>query len=131
MREKFMVVLIVSTLLLRELWTLFPDSTVAYKMFPYSDTMITKQTYIWFLCYYGIWLIIIHSWYFKFSDYRLLFGVWFLLQVAEVIEFYFTYNEALYYLHFRQHKIGVNVTNIKYVILIFLSGYELIKTRNP
>lgn len=127
MREKFTVVLIVSSLFLKELWTLFPDSLVTYKMFPYSDTMITKQTYIWFLCYYGIWLIIVHSWYYKFPDYRTLFGVWFLFQAVEVIEFYFTYNEALYYLHYKQHEIGVNVTNIKYVVLIILTGFELRK----
>jgi hypothetical protein len=126
-----MVLLIVSTLFLKELWTLFPYDTETYKLFPYSETMMTKQTYIWFLCYYGIWLIILHSWYYKFVDYRIIFGVWFLFQIAEFVEFYFTYNEALYYLHFRQHKIGVNVTNIKYVVLIFLTGFQFLKDDSP
>lgn len=118
--------MIASTLFIKELWTLYPSSTLEYKMFPYSETMITKQTYIWFMCYYAIQLIVVHTWYYKFPEYRLIFGVWFILQVMEFIEFLFSYNEALLWFYIDTHKINLNVINLKYLTIISLTTHHLI-----
>lgn len=134
-RDAVFVGLIITTLFIKELWKLVPYSEQTFKMFPYSDTLITKQTYFWFWCFYGIQIIIVSSWWYKFEDYRTIFTAWFIFQVLEFIEFYFTYNEALIWFYVGEHtegrKIGLNVIKFKYVTVAGLTIkkiYKQIKT---
>lgn len=125
MKNVFFFGLIISTLVIKELWKLFPYSEVTFKMFPYSEQMITKQTYFWFFCFYAIQLIVVSSWYYKFESYRKIFGVWFIFQALEVIEYYFTYNEPHIWIcfgdHKEEHQIGINIIKFKYVAVIGLT----------
>lgn len=116
--DSVFVGLIISTLFIKELWTFYPYSEQTYKMFPYSPTLITKQTYFWFFCFYAIQLIVVSSWYYKFEECRVIFGVWFIFQFLEVIEYYLTYNEPHLWIWVdlnREHKIGLNVIKFKYL----------------
>lgn len=126
-RDKILVLCMVSTLFVNELWTLEPYSTTTYQMFPYAETWISKRAYYALACHYAVMVIILMVLYTKFETYRVLFGVWFILNALEFVEYFLTYNKALYYLHYKQHQVGVNMTNIKYVVLIILTGFELRK----
>ncbi len=125
-RDTFTVVLIVSTLFIDKLWKLFPDSNIVYQMFPYSIVEITIQTYYWMICLNIITLIYIHTWYYKFEEFRLIFGVWFLFQTLQFFEFFFTYNEALAWLEIGKHKIALNIMNFKYFTVASLTLHKLI-----
>ena len=120
-KDNYLLVLILSTLFIKELWTMFPADSTERSLFPFSDTKITPQTYIWFLCFYAIQLIIIHTWYVKFPEYRLLFAVWFVFQVLEFIEYMLNYNEAKMWFYVGRHQINLNVINFKYVTIFSLT----------
>jgi len=124
-KDTFTVLLLVSTLFLDKLWKLWPDSTVVFKKFPYSDTLITNQTYVWMIFLNVILLIYIHSWYYKFDEYRVIFGAWFCLQFLQLIEFFLTYNEALAHIEVSGFLIGINVMNIKYAVIFSLTLHKL------
>ncbi len=119
------VLFIVSTLFLDKLWKLWPDSTVVFKMFPYSEVEITKQTYVWMVFLNIITMIYVHSWCYKFDQYRAIFGVWFCLQFLQLIEFLFTYNEALVSFEVSGFLIGINIMNIKYLTIFSLTLHKL------
>lgn len=121
MKDSWLVALILSTLFIKELWTMFPADSVEHSLFPFSDITITKQTYIWFLCFYAIQLIIIHTWYVKFPEYRLIFAVWFWFQVMEFVEYLLNYNESKYWFLIGNHQINLNVINVKYVTIFTLT----------
>lgn len=72
-----------------------------------------------------IQLIYIHSWYYKFEQYRVIFGVWFALQFFQLIEFFFTYNEALVSFEVSGFLIGINIMNIKYLTIFSLTLHKL------
>jgi hypothetical protein len=123
-RDAMFVGLIISTLFIKELWKFYPYSDQTFKMFPYSDVMITRQTYFWFFCFYAIQIIVVASWYYKFEEYRLIFGAWFIFQVLEVSEYYFTYNEPHFWIWLdrkEENRIGLNVIKFKYITVITLS----------
>lgn len=124
-KDAMFVGLIISTLFIKELWKFYPYSETVYKMFPYSEQMITKQTYFWFFSFYAIQLIVVASWYYKFEDYRFIFGAWFIFQILEFIEYYFTYNEAHLWFYIGQpieeNKIGLNVIKFKYFTIVILT----------
>jgi hypothetical protein len=102
------------------MWTLFPADPSTHDYFLFSDTMMTKQTYVWFMCYYCIQLIIVRIWYEKFPGYHLIFGSWFIFQSLEFIEFLLTYNESVVWFYVGHHKIDLNVINFKYMTIITL-----------
>jgi hypothetical protein len=90
-------------------------------MFRYSDQLIAKQTYFWFFCFYAIQLIVVSSWYYKFEEYRVIFGAWFVFQLLEVVEYYLTYNEAHWWIRVGDERIGLNVIKFKYVTVTALT----------
>lgn len=100
---------------------MFPADSTEYSLFPFSDTVMTKQTYVWFICFYAIQLIVVHTWYQKFPEWRMIFSVWFIFQVLEFIEGLLTYNEAKIWVFIGRHQINMNVINFKYVTIFTLT----------
>jgi hypothetical protein len=121
MNDRVLIALILSTLFIKELWTLFPADPTEINPFPFSDQPITKQTYIWFICYYAIQLIVVHTWYMKFPEWRLVFGVWFIFQAMEFVEYFLTYNESKIWFLIDRHQININVINAKYITIFTLT----------
>ena len=66
----------------------------------------------------------------KFDKLRLVFGVWFVLNCLEFIEYFLTYNKAVVFVHWNGNEIGVNMTNIKYLVLTFLTMFKIIKWKS-
>lgn len=113
-----------TTLFINELWTLEPYSTETYKMFPFTDTLISKRAYYALACHYAVQVVTLMVLYAKFDSYRFLFGTWAVLNALEFVEYFFTYNKSIFFLY----DFGVNMTNIKFLVLIILSIQQLWKT---
>ncbi len=130
MRDLVLIGLVMSTLFIKELWKLEPDSEELLKMFPYSDQLITRQTYYWFFCFYGNQLIIVHSWYEKFDKYSIIFSTWFVFQILEVVEYYYTYNEPQFFIRvfWSEELFGLTVVKLKYIAVVTSFFFNIWKT---
>lgn len=115
-----------STLFINELWTLTPFSYTTYQLFPFVDTAITKRAYYALACHYAVMVVILMVLYYKFDKLRVVFGVWFILNALEFIEYFLTYNKAVFFVHIGSHEVGINMTNIKYLVLSFLTIFKII-----
>lgn len=119
MSEKNLIWLILSTLIIQALWTLHPDALLAsndipvYKMFPFSETLISKPTYIYFICRHAVYLIYIRVWWSVFQNYKHLFGAWFWIQAVQFGEFFLNYNEAQLWFFIGSYKLDVDFTLLK------------------
>lgn len=119
--SKWLLVVLFATYLLHELWTLWPKSETEYAAFPLKpDILITRQTYIHMLCKYAIWVIMMAIIYAMYPEARDVM-IWFVaFQFLELIEYILTYNKAIYRLSILGLNIGINITNIKAVVMFIL-----------
>lgn len=120
---RLLMLLIFSTFLLRELWTLSQKSDEFITPFPFSNQPIKYQTYVWMMCGYGVQMIL----YFVFMQMsgrrtHLFFSVLFILATIETFEFILNYNEYW----FKISGIGVNITTIRYVILSSIILFKIL-----
>lgn len=135
--QRKLIWFILSTLWIKALWTLHPDALLpaaeipVYKMFPYSDTQISKPTYIFFICSNTITLIYIYVWGQVFVKYKNLFLVWFVIQMVQFGEFFLNYNEAQIWYYIGPYKLDIDLTLLKIVGLpITFLLYKLIWRSN-
>lgn len=119
--QRKLIWFILSTLWIKALWTLHPDALLpadqipVYKMFSYSDTPISKPTYIFFICSHTITLIYIYVWGQVFVNYKNLFLIWFVIQVVQFGEFFLNYNEAQIWYYIGPYKLDIDLTLLKIV----------------
>jgi hypothetical protein len=112
-KELWVIILIVSSLVLRELWILFPADYTAYKMFPYSEIEITKQTYWSYPLRFASEMMWTAAIYLFIQKFRFFFHVLFVVQFIEIIEYFYTYNEPW----FEAFGIPVGITVTKFIVL--------------
>lgn len=119
--QRKLIWFILSTLWIKALWTLHPDALLpaeqipVYKMFPYSDTPISKPTYIFFICSHTITLIYIYVWGQMFGRYKNLFLIWFVIQTVQFGEYFLNYNEAQLWYYIGPYKLDIDFTLLKIV----------------
>jgi hypothetical protein len=131
--QRKLIWFILSTLWIKALWTLHPDALLpgvdipVYKMFKYSETLISKPTYIFFICSHTITLIYIYVWGQVFVNYKNLFLIWFVIQIVQFGEFFLNYNEAQIWYFIGPYKLDIDLTLLKIVGLpITFLLYKLI-----
>jgi hypothetical protein len=121
--QKKLIWLLLSTLFIKALWTLHPDALLppneipVYKMFKYSDILISKPTYFYFICAHTIMLIYIFVWGELLPRYRKLFVIWFVIQALQFVEYFFNYNEAQLWYFIGRYKLDVDLTLAKMTVL--------------
>ena len=137
-QERKLIWLILSTLIIRYLWTLHPDNYIyedpnlipVYKMFPFSDQKISWPSYLYFPCLNIVQLIYIRVWMKVFDRYRNIFHVWFVIQAMQFGEYFLNYNEAQMSIHFGRYPLAIDLTLAKMVILpILFLLYDVIWRR--
>ncbi len=95
------------------------DKIPVYSMFPLRpDIMISKPTYIATACGHIAWLIFSSVCYFTLSDYKKIFGVLFIIQFFQFIEYFFTYNEPFDWqvIDLFGHEVELSLTLVKLVV---------------
>lgn len=131
MWQRWLLVILFATYLIHEAWTLFPDSSAVFKMFPFSDQVISKQYYVFLVSQYVIWIIVFGVIYVLIEEGLRDVVKWFLVfQCLELIEFFLTYNEPLLRVKIINIPVGINITNIKVVVMFVLVTSKVI-TWNP
>lgn len=134
MKDKGLVVALVVTLFIKDLWILHPEILQNYndipyhKLFPYSDSLITWPTYIYFACAHVVQLIVLRVLWVKFEGYRYLFAVWFWIQSAQFADYFLTYNESKILVEFQlfgvMHRLKIGFTLLKLVLLPAMVIFE-------
>jgi len=124
-QQKKLIWLILSTLIIRYLWTFHPDNYIyedpnlipEYKLFPFSDQKISWPSYLFFPCLYVVELINVKVWMNVFGRYKNIFHVWFAILVIQFGEYFLTYNKAQMHVHFGRFPLPVDLTLAKMVLL--------------
>lgn len=120
--ERFVIVLVYSTFLIRELWTLpiFPECdpvTGEPKItpFPFREMAICFQTYVWMLSGYVVQFAVAIALYMLSKQGKFFFACLASLALLEIVEYLLTYNDYWLYVG----KQGINITKLRYAILLF------------
>ena len=123
--QRNLIWLILSTLIIRYLWQLHPDSFIysdpndipVYKLFWYSVQEISWPSYIGGACLHVVMLIFIRVWMNVFDRYRNIFHVWFAIQAIQFGEYFLTYNEAQMHVNIWKFPLPIDLTLAKMVLL--------------
>lgn len=112
---------LLTTYLIHEAYSLFPEDDSVYTPFIFNPTQeVSFQYFVFGACEYLIWVVVfavIHVLFVEARDVTL----WFLIfQSLEVVEYFLTYNEAMIHLPVPGEDIGINITNIKIVVMFIL-----------
>jgi hypothetical protein len=116
----WLLVALYTTYLIHEAWTLpiFTDRMV--QPFLFVDQVVSQQYFIFGASEYLIWVIwaaVVHVLFVEARDVT----KWFLIfQSLEVVEYFLTYNEPLLFIPIPGDRIGINITNIKIVVMFIL-----------
>lgn len=116
-REMWAIILIVASLVIRELWILLPADYQVYPMFPYSDILITKQTYWSYPLRFASEMLWTAALYLFFQNFKSFLHVLFLVQFVELIEYFYTYNEPWFETVVFGAEIPVGITVSKFIVL--------------
>lgn len=134
-KQRRLIWLILSTLIIRYLWTLHPDNYIyddpnlipVHKLFPFSDQLISWPGYLYFPCLHAAMLIYIWVWTSVFDRYKNIFHVWFTIRAIQFFEYFLNYNEAQMYLYLGRYKLGIDLTLAQMVIVpIMFLLYDVI-----
>lgn len=125
MSKSNIALLALSAVWIKLIWLLHPhadmdfNETPVYSMFPIRpEIMISKPTYIATACGHITWLIFSTVCYFTLDNYRKIFGVLFIIQFLQFVEYFFTYNEPFDWqkVQLFGHKVELTFTLAKLVI---------------
>lgn len=124
-QQRKLIWLILSTLIIRYLWTLHPDNYIyedpnlipEYKLFPFSDQKISWPSYLYFACINAVQLIYIMVWMNVFSRYKNIFHVWFVIQAIQFGEYFLTYSEPQMSVNIGRYPLPIDLTLAKMVLL--------------
>lgn len=113
-KELWSIVLIVSSLIIREMWFIAPDRYInpffCYDIVKDAGYPINEQTYwsypLRFLSEI-MWIVAIMV---HIKKFRLFFNVLLAVQTIELIEYFFTYNQPIWFP-------GVGITVFKFIVL--------------
>jgi hypothetical protein len=122
LKERIIIGLFCIAIVIEECWTWvsWPDKDIT--PFPYAvDQVIRFDSFIWILCLHMQLMVLISCLWWYAHRLRLFFAIAFFIQLAEVIEFFFNYNNPWCTLFYGSHHLHINVTNIRFFILIPLA----------
>lgn len=118
----WLIVGLYTTYLIHEAWTLkifSPDKMITPYLFLPTQT-VSEAYFVFGACEYLIWVVwaaVVHILFVEARD----ITKWFLIfQSLEVVEYFLTYNEPLYFIPVPGEDIGINITNIKLVVMFVL-----------
>lgn len=100
--------------IMRELWTLLPDSNRMIRPFLFSKTEISIGFYIFIACQYILFAIFTYL-LTRYSGHWF-FHIAFAIQILELAEYFAIYNEAWFKIHIRKWAINVNITSIRFIV---------------
>jgi hypothetical protein len=117
---KWLLLLVLyTTYPIHEVWTLKMFS-VDKMVTPYiflPNQQVSEAYFVFGACEYLIWVVwaaVVHV---LFVEARSV-TIWFLIfQSLEVVEYFLTYNEPLYFIPVPGEDMGINITNIKIVVM--------------
>lgn len=113
MDEKKAIVLIFASLVLREMFLLFPEDPYLFDPFPLADIQINTQLYAYFAFFYIAMALIAWAFLILMPSYSFILTAWFFLQIVEVVDYFLTYNTAWFHVG----NFGVSITIVKFTIL--------------
>lgn len=124
-QQRKLIWLILSTLIIRFLWTLHPDSFIyedpneipEHKLFPFSNQLISWPSYISYACLHVVQLIFINVWMNVFNRYKNIFHVWFAIQAIQFGEYFLTYNTPQMSVNIGRYPLPIDLTLTKMVLL--------------
>lgn len=126
MRIQNVLLLLFSTLLIRELWTLIPYSSETHSYFPLIHKELTLRTYIYFPCEIIADTIIIYVLWMSFAELAVVFKIWFWLQIVEFVDYFITYNMKWFTLSLLHWDIDFGITLLRMIILFIIISTKLI-----
>lgn len=118
MASKWLLFVVFSTYLIHEAWTLpFFNSTAVIQPFVLSNQEVTMQYFVFGASEYAIWLILMAVIYHLFTAAREVM-IWFVIfQALELLEYFISYNEPWGFIPLPGKDLGINITNIKMVVM--------------
>lgn len=123
MKERGLILLVIAAYAILEIWTLIPDGKYI-SPFPFSDVELNVQTYVWMACIKISFMLFAYV-LFQYSHlYEQFFTVLFYFALFELIEYFLNYNEPW----FRVYRVPVDVTSIRYTVLLFMA-YRIWRTQ--
>jgi hypothetical protein len=126
-KEKIVISLFCIAITIEECWTWVSWPAKIISPFPYApEQQIRWDSMIWILCQHTQWMIGISCFWWLSDKMKLFFAVAFFIQLAEVIEFFFNYNNPWCTLFPGAHHLHINVTNLRFFILIPLAFYKVL-----
>lgn len=123
--ERYLVILLFSTLFIRELWTLLPYNPAVRNYFLLYDMKMTFQTYIYFPCHFLANAIVIYILGLFFVSLTSVFKIWFYIQIFEVIDYFVMYNTPWVSFNVFGLDVDFGITLFKMIILFVFIYYKL------
>lgn len=128
MKGKVLMALMVTYYFVRELWSLLRFRKEYFKPFPFNPEIeIARQTYVAMLCGYGGMFIVTMVMFNMAKTQRIFWGAVMVLAGLEFLEYPLNYNDFWTWIDFEIFKLPINITIIRYIVLVFIGGYELWK----
>lgn len=128
MKDKILIACMVTYYFVRELWAPWRFRKEYFKPFPFNPEIeIAKQTYLSMILGYAGMVIITGVIYQMANSHKLFWGCVVVLAALEFVEYPLNYNDFWTWLDFGLFKLPINVTILRYFVLLFVGGYELWK----
>lgn len=122
MNCRILIVLIFSTIFIKEAWIYIAENPETFDPFPYYDIQITRQTYIAYACLNAMMLLFAYTLGLLVNKYNEVIRLWFYIQFAEFIDYFFTYNQPWFDIPFT--NIHVGITFVKFTALSIMIIYK-------
>jgi hypothetical protein len=112
-----------------------PKGEIIVQPYLFSQQKVSREYYVFGASKYAISLILVglihHMFKLLGTDHRafekgrkiMVLFVWF--QFFELIEYFLTYNEALFFIQNPIYPVGINITNIKIVVMFIILAKEI------
>lgn len=117
--------LLYSTLLLSCAFLAVPESQ-PYDFFPFSDSKVTAEWYVFYLCEHLILIVFAFFIFMESDQYKFALGLFLLIQVMDTADFMLTYSDPWFYLN--DTPITFNI--VKVLIFTCVLAYESIRLVN-
>lgn len=115
MRGMILITCIFVAYILRDAWSLIPDKFDMVTPFKFSKQEISRAAWFHYAWIYAMFplLIFLLQWY---PDHWI-WHVVFIMTIAELAEYFLSYNEPFGQLRIWNLKLNANVTNFRYIVL--------------
>lgn len=127
MKERIILGLFCTAIVIEECWTWVNWPEVSITPFPLAPAMeIRRDSYIWIICCHLQIMVLISTLLWYADRLKYFFAIAFFIQLAEAIEFFFNYNYPWFTFYIQGTHLHVNVTNLRFFILIPLAFHKIL-----